>query len=338
MAYINFDSTRPFDVIPLGRIAIDFNPIDYFKPWKECSTFKKYVGGSPANIAVGLSRLGKKVGFIGCVSDNQMGDYCVSYFQKEGIDTSQIVRARNGESLGLAFTEILDKDTSGLIMYRDNVADLKLEPLDVEESYIKAAKILIVSGTALSESPSREAALKAMTYARKNGTVVVFDIDYRAYTWKNKDEISIYYTAAAAMADIIMGSREEYDLTDGLVYQGLDDVSTAKRWFDENAKIVVIKHGKQGSAAYTMDGRSYSIKPFPVTAIKSFGGGDGYASAFIYGLLEGMEMMDCLELGSASASMLVASHGCSDDMPDIGTIRRFIAEEKKLYGEMIASV
>ena len=66
--------------------------------------------------------------------------------------------------------------------------------------------------------------------------------------------------------------------------------------------------------------------------------GNGYASAFIYGLLEGMEMMDCLELGSASASMLVASHGCSDDMPDIGTIRRFIAEEKKLYGEMIASV
>ena len=57
MAYINFDSTRPFDVIPLGRIAIDFNPIDYFKPWKECSTFKKYVGGSPANIAVGLGRL-----------------------------------------------------------------------------------------------------------------------------------------------------------------------------------------------------------------------------------------------------------------------------------------
>ena len=107
-------------------------------------------------------------------------------FQKEGIDTSHIVRARNGESLGLAFTEILDKDTSGLIMYRDNVADLKLEPLDVEESYIKAAKILIVSGTALSESPSREAALKAMTYARKNGTVVVFDIDYRAYTWKKQ--------------------------------------------------------------------------------------------------------------------------------------------------------
>ena len=145
MAYINFDSTRLFDVIPLGRLAIDFNPVDYFKPWTECNTFKKYVGGSPANIAVGLSRLGKKVGFIGCVSDDQMGDYCVGYFEKEGIDTSHIVRARNGESLGLAFTEILDKDTSRLIMYRDNVADLKLEPADVDESYIKAAKVLVVS-------------------------------------------------------------------------------------------------------------------------------------------------------------------------------------------------
>lgn len=338
MGYINFDHDRELDVIPLGRIAIDFNPIDYFKPWTECETFKKYVGGSPANIAVGLSRLGKKVGFIGCVSADQMGDYCVKYFEKEKIDTSHITRAKNGESIGLAFTEILDKDTSRLIMYRDNVADLKLEPEIVDEAYIRSAKILVVSGTALSQSPSREAALKAMELARKNGTVVVFDIDYRAYTWKNKDEIALYYTAAARQADIIMGSREEYDLTDALLYPGLDDVGTAKRWFDENAKIVVIKHGKQGSTAYTLDGRSYSIKPFPVTALKSFGGGDGYGSAFLYGLLEGLDMMECLELGSASASMLVSSHGCSDDMPEIDGIRAFIAEEKRLYGEMIASV
>lgn len=74
-----------------------------------------------------MSRLGKKVGFIGCVSQDQMGDYCVEYFNNEGIDTSHVVRAKGGESLGLAFTEILDKDTSRLIMYRDNVADLKLE-------------------------------------------------------------------------------------------------------------------------------------------------------------------------------------------------------------------
>ena len=97
MPYIEFDKERALDVIPLGRIAIDFNPIDYFKPWPQCETFKKYVGGSPANIAVGMSRLGKKSGFIGCVSDDQMGDYCIQYFEGEGIDTSHVMRALHGE-------------------------------------------------------------------------------------------------------------------------------------------------------------------------------------------------------------------------------------------------
>ena len=98
----------------------------------------------------------------------------------------------------------------------------------------------------------------------------------------------------------------------------------------------MIKHGKAGSTAYTKDGKAYSIRPFPVEAIKGFGGGDGYASSFLYGLLEGYEMTDCLELGSASASMLVASHGCSADMPTLDSLGAFIQKEKAQYGEMIA--
>ena len=68
-------------------------------------------------------------------------------------------------------------------MYRDNVADLMLEPGEVDEALIAAAKALLVSGTALAKSPSREAVLLALGYARKHGTKVVFDIDYRPYTW-----------------------------------------------------------------------------------------------------------------------------------------------------------
>ncbi len=336
MTYVELDGSRPLDTIAIGRVTIDFNPIDYFKPWQDCVTFKKYVGGSPANISVGISRLGKRAGFIGCVSDDQMGIYCKEYFEKEHIDTSHVVKAKYGESMGLAFTEILNENESSLIMYRDHVADLQLEPSVVDEEYIKSSKMLVVSGTALSSSPSREAVLKAMEFARKNGTVIVFDIDYRPYCWKSLDEISLYYTLAARQADIIMGSREEYDMTDRILYPGLSDLETAERWFGQRAKIVVIKHGKHGSTAYTKDGNAFTIKPFPVKALKSFGGGDGYGSAFLYGILEGWDIMDCLELGSASAAMLVASHGCSADMPSVEQIQNFIREEKERYGEMIA--
>ena len=137
-------------------------------------------------------------------------------------------------------------------------------------------------------------------------------------------------------ADIIMGSREEFDLTERLIEPGRDDWQTARAWHACGAKIVIIKHGKEGSTAYTNDGESYSIKPFPVNALKSFGGGDGYGSGFLYGLFSGWEIIDCLEFGSAEAAMMVAAHSCSQDLPGTRQVKDFIKECKDKYGEMVA--
>lgn len=336
MKYVTFDESRKYDLILLGRVAIDFNPLDYNKPLYESETFKKYVGGSPANIAVGMARLGKKIGFFAKVSDDQFGTFVERYFDNEGIDTSHISRCRNGEKLGLTFTEILSPTESSILMYRNCIADLQLSVEDIDEEYIKSAKAILISGTALAASPSREAALKAVSLAKKNQVSVIFDIDYRAYNWKNHDEIAIYYSAVASQADIILGSREEYDLTESLIAPGRTDIETAEAWCAGGARIVVIKHGKEGSTAYAYDGNSYSIKPFPVKALKGFGGGDGYAAAFLYGLLEGKELIDCLEMGSAEAAMLVASHACSADMPSAEALMGFIRQCKDEYGEMVA--
>ena len=139
MQYVTFASGRKLDLIALGRVAIDFNPIDYFKPLSESREFRKYLGGSPANVAVGLARLGGKVGFIGKVSDDRFGDYVTDFFKKEGIDVSRITRASGGEKLGLTFTEILSPTESSILMYRDGIADLMLEPQEVDEEYIASA-------------------------------------------------------------------------------------------------------------------------------------------------------------------------------------------------------
>lgn len=336
MKYIEFDNSKEFDLILLGRVAVDLNPVDYYCPLNESTTFKRYLGGSPANIAVGLARLGKKVGFFARVSDDQLGTFVTDYFANEGIDTSHIVRCQNGEKIGLTFTEIKSETESSIVMYRNEAADLKLDVSDIDEDYINRAKAILISGTALAESPSREAALKAVALAKKNGVPIIFDIDYRAYNWKNSDEIAIYYSSVAREADIILGSREEYDLTEKFIKAGMTDKETAAYWHSQNAKIVIIKHGKEGSTAYTNDGESFSIKPFPVKLLKSFGGGDGYASAFLYGIFEGWEIIDALEFGSASAAMLVASHACSQDMPTVEAVKEFIKKEKEEYGEMIA--
>ncbi|MDE6550227.1 MAG: 5-dehydro-2-deoxygluconokinase [Clostridia bacterium] len=336
MQYVDFVKDRKLDLIAVGRIAIDFNPLDYFQPLSKSKEYRKYLGGSPANVAVGLARLGGKVGFIGKVSDDRFGDYVTDFFAAEGIDVSHVTRATGGEKLGLTFTEILSPTESSILMYRDGIADLTLSPSDVDGEYIASAKALLISGTALAQSPSREACLKAVQLARRYGTKIIFDIDYRPYNWKSNDEIAVYYTAVAEHSDIIMGSKEEYELTQSIFMPKASDAQTAAHWIGCGAKIVIIKHGKQGSTAHTCDGASYSIKPFPVKAFKSFGGGDGYGSAFLYGLFNGREIIDCLELGSASASMLVAAHGCSEFMPTLKELEKFIADEKAEYGEMIA--
>ena len=190
MNYIEFEQNRPMDLILLGRVAIDFNPAyndqvkEEFKPLKKVHMFEKYVGGSPANIAVGVTRHGLKAGFIGKVSDDQFGEFVVDYFNEQGIDTSHISVCTGGEKLGLTFTEMLSSSESHILMYRNRIADLQLHVDDIDEQYIRNAKAVLISGTALAESPSREAALKTVMLARKNRTKIIFDIDYREYNWK----------------------------------------------------------------------------------------------------------------------------------------------------------
>ena len=344
MRYLEVDESRKYDIIFLGRIAIDFNPAytdivkEEFKPLKKVHYFEKFVGGSPANTACGITKHGMKAGFFACVSDDQFGDYVIDYFNERGIDTSHVVRAKHGEKIGLTFTELLSSKESKILMYRNMAADLQLSVEDIDEEYIKQGKALLISGTSLAESPSREAALKAVMLAKKNGTRVIFDIDYRAYNWKNDDEISIYYSSVAREADIILGSREEFDLTEKLIQPGMNDIESSAYWFKRGAKIVVIKHGMEGSTAYTADGQKFSIKPFPVKARKGFGGGDGYSAAFLFGLFQDWDMADCLEFGSAEASMMVHSNSCSDDLPNTEEVREFIRKEKEEFGEMVAKV
>ncbi len=327
MALIEFDQSKERDLVLIGRATIDFNPNEMNRTLDKVKTFSMYLGGSPGNMAVGVNKLGKKVGFLGCVSDDQFGDFIVNYFNDHGIDASQMTRAKNGEKLGLTFTEIKSPTESSILMYRNQIADLQIAPEDISEDYIANSKILLVSGTALAASPSREACLLAVRYAKKHNVKVIFDIDYREYTWKSPEEISVYYSLLASMSDIVIGSREEFDLTENIPEDsGIPDHVLAEKYIACGNKIVIIKHGKKGSIAYTADKRAFKVDSFKIKLLKSFGGGDAYGSAFIYGLLEGWDVDRALEYGTAHAAMVVASHSCSEAMQTEEQITAFIKE------------
>jgi 5-dehydro-2-deoxygluconokinase len=330
MNTVSFATDKAFDFVAIGRLCIDLNANEINRPMEDTMTFTKYVGGSPANICIGMSRMGMKTSFIGKVADDQMGRFIVRYLKNNDIDTSGITTDRTGAVTGLAFTEIKSPEDCSILMYRDNVADLKLAPDEVDEALIASSKVLLVSGTALAKSPSREAVMLAIRYARKHGTKVIFDIDYRAYTWTNPEETAIYYHAAAEKSDIIIGTREEFDMLerfDGNVTRS--DEVTAAQWFGCHAEIVVIKHGKDGSIAYSKDGSSHQGSIFPAKVIKTFGAGDSYAAAFIYGLMQGWSVSRSMDFGSAAASIVISSHSCSDAMPTVRQVEEYISDSRQ---------
>ncbi|QGH33605.1 5-dehydro-2-deoxygluconokinase [Gracilibacillus salitolerans] len=324
MYNLDFKSDRSMDLVGIGRLCIDLNADQFNRPMEETTSFTKYVGGSPANIAIGAARLGLRSGFIGKVSDDQMGRFIQQYLQKNNIDVNGVSVDDTGAVTGLAFTEIKSPENCSILMYRDNVADLKLDTTNVSEDYIQQSKALLISGTALAASPSREAVFLALDYAKKHGVIVFFDLDYRAYSWNNDKETAVYYNLVAEKCDVIIGTREEFDMMEQFENFSQDDHKTANKWFDYSAEIVVIKHGSEGSIAYTKEGQTERSGIFKTKVLKTFGAGDAYASSFIYGLMNGWDLDQGMQFGSASASIVISKHSCSDAMPTVEEINQFL--------------
>ena len=325
MYKIHFQEDRDQDVVAIGRIGVDLYPNEYNRPLEETLTFTKTVGGSPANIAVAATRYGVRTGFIGKVADDSFGRYIVSYFKSKNIDVSGLVVDQNHHKTGLAFVEIKAPNDSDTILYREGAVDLELSMKDVDEGYIKNAKALVVSGTALAASPSREAVFLALKLAKKHKTITFFDVDYRPYTWHSMDEAALYCSMAASMCDVIIGTREEFDVLEGVDLPGnKDDGLTAKYWMEYQPTLIIIKRGRDGSVAYTHTGEQYIGEVFPVDALKTQGAGDSFLGGVVSSLVKGKDVVEAMRYGAGAAAIVVQVNSCADAMPTEEEIKAFI--------------
>lgn len=324
MTKIALHQGRPLDAIVLGRAGVDLYAREPNTDIADISGFNKFVGGSAANIAVAISKLGGQTGFIGCVADDAFGDYVKGYMNEQGINLDGMLTDASGSRTSVAFTEMKPTDCNVLI-YRNNASDLTIRPEDVDPAYIASSKVLVVTGTALSESPSREATILAMQHARRSNTLVVLDVDYRPYSWRTDVDASIYYGIAAGLSDIVIGNREEFDMMETVLAPGnTDDEATSKRFLTDNTQVVIIKAGEFGSKIYCRDGTHFSQGIFPVEVNKPFGSGDSFAGGLIWTLVNGGSLEEGVRNGSAAAAMNVSGDSCTEAMPTKAELYNFI--------------
>lgn len=304
------------DVVILGRIGYDLYSEELGVPLAEARTFSRYLGGSSANMAVGLSRLGARVGMVACLGTERLSDFLVGFLKKEGVDTARVQR-REGVLPSLAITEVSPPASFPQVFYRNNAADIQLRCGEEDFAYCERARMFITNGTSLCASPSRESTYRALERAKAAGCRVVIDVDYRAMSWASAEEAGLAIRLALPFADVLIGNQTELMLT-----AGVSDLEEAVRRL-RGVPLLVSKLGEEGTRVFG-EGEPVFLPPYEVEVCTTIGAGDGFASGFLYGLLQGFPVEKCLHYGNAAAAIVVSRLSCSEAMPTLDEVERMI--------------
>lgn len=297
------------DVCVLGRIGYDLYALDHHRPLPEVERFERKLGGSSANMAVGLARLGLRVGIIGALGDDALADYLLGFLRGEGVDT-RFVRRVAGYNTSLCLTEVSPPDRFPQVFYRREAADTRVSVGPPELDYVRQARLFVTNGTSLAADPSRQGTLDALEAARGAGARTVLDVDYRASSWPSPQEAGRQAQRALRFSDVVVGNEDELELLTG----ERDAGRQVRQVLDAGVGLVVRKLGARGVEAHTREGSSFAA-PFTVEVVSTIGAGDGFASGFLYALHRGHPLAECLRQGNAAAAVVVSRVGCSDAMP-----------------------
>ncbi len=310
---------RSFLVI--GRAGMDLYADPPGTRIEAATRFTAALGGSSANIAAALVRQGCRAALLTCVSDDAVGRFCLAQLDAYGIDRSHVRSVAGEVRNSLAVVETRLEDCQSVI-YRNNAADFAMTVSDVEAVDYAAFSALITTGTVLAAEPSRSAAFRAFDLARAAGLPLIFDVDYRPYSWPSAAVASEVYSRAAALCDVIVGNDVEFGFMAGDPGKGLEK---ARSLIAAGGRIVVYKMGEKGAVTITPEGE-FATGIYPTQALKPTGAGDSFLGAFVAALANGSPLREAVLRGSAAAAMVVARVGCAPAMPTTAELDAFLSQ------------
>jgi 5-dehydro-2-deoxygluconokinase len=304
----------------LGRAGMDFYAEPPGTRMEEARAFVAHLGGSAANIAVALARLGAGAGLVSRLSDDTVGRFCRAELARYGVGATHVGKAGAGLRTSLAVVETRSEDCQSVI-YRNGAADLDLTPEDVAALDFAGIGALVVTGTALAGESSAGAVMAALAAARKAGVITVMDVDYRPYSWPSIAQAREVNLAAARVCDIVVGNDLEFDLLAGPAGNGL---AMARALVAEGVAIAVYKRGEKGAVTVSAGGE-FSTGIYRTAALKPTGAGDAFMGGFLAGLAAGLPLRRAVLQGSAAAAIVVSRVGCAPASPTPAELAAFLA-------------
>ena len=335
-------SERTYDLICLGRLAVDLYAQQPGARLEDATSFAKYLGGSSANAAFGAARLGLRTAMLSRVGDDHMGRFLLETLAREGCDVGHVGIDRE-RLTALVLLGIKDRDTFPLIFYRENCADMAVDEADIDEAFIASSRALAITGTHFSTPRVHAASSKALAFAKKHGVRTVLDIDYRPVLWGltgrgdgetrfiANDGVTAHLQAMLPQFDLIVGTEEEFHIAGGS-----SDLLAALRAVRAITKaMLVVKRGAQG--CNVIDGAvPASMDDVPmyrgarVDVLNVLGAGDAFMAGFLYGWLRDQGIERSCAYANACGAIVVSRHGCAPAMPSRAELDYFLAHGERL--------
>jgi fructokinase len=267
--------TAPLDVLCFGEALIDFFPAPPGLPLAEVDVFHRHLGGALANVAVGLGRLGRRVGLMTQVGRDEFGVFLRRRLAAEGVDVSALGVHPHART-GVTFVTLGPGGERSFLSLRYPSADQQVPPEAVDPQAVARACILHLGSSTLAREPARASTWKALAAARAAGRLVSVDVNLRLHLWDDRATALQLVRELVAQADLVKVAEDELE---PLLGTG-DAVAGARALRALGPELVVVTLGAAG-AYFEAPAGADTVPGLVVQAVDATGAGD----AFVAGLL-----------------------------------------------------
>jgi 5-dehydro-2-deoxygluconokinase len=323
------------ELLTIGRISVDIYPNDVGVDLEDVTSFGKYLGGSPSNVAVAAARHGRRTAVITRTGEDPFGNYLHQQLRRFGVDDSFVTGVK-GLPTPVCFCAIKPPDDFPLYFYRTPTApDLQIETDELPIGAVRDATIFWSTVTGLSQEPSRTAHIAAHQ-ARPVGNLqegqhTILDLDYRPRFWASEAEAREQVERILPFVTVAIGNDKECSVAVGA---GTPD-EQADRLLAAGVKIAVVKLGPEGVMAKTATERVVSA-PVPVETVNGLGAGDSFGGAFCHGLLAGWPLREILDFANAAGAIVASRLSCADAMPTPPEVFALLRERGRALPEEVS--
>ncbi|KAK7283682.1 hypothetical protein RIF29_13381 [Crotalaria pallida] len=317
-------------VVSFGELLIDFVPTEAGVSLAEASAFKKAPGGAPANVAVGISRLGGSGAFIGKVGADEFGYMLADILKQNNVDTSGM-RFDSNARTALAFVTLRSDGEREFLFFRNPSADMLLHESELDIDLIKQARIFHYGSISLIEEPCKSAHLAALNFAKNSGAILSYDPNLRLALWPSAEAARKGIMSIWDQADVIKISEDEITfLTGG--DDPYDDNVVLKKLFHPNLKLLIVTEGSEGCRYYTKEfrGRVAGVKVKPVDTT---GAGDAFVSGLLYSMASDQSIFQdekrlrkALYFANVCGAITVTERGAIPALPSKEDVLQFLLE------------